>query len=264
MDIAGSLQTMRFDRPTVMAGGLVLALMSAIFVALSALPEGLGFVGQVAEIFAPLVCVPAFVKFRERLAASRAALIGSAAAIRPVGYQFLAFAVIATLLLTFLAELFNMVSIVQKQFLLEQMRTAGVALDDAAIATWSGHGDGVVVLPLLFLAAFAVGAAIHVRRIARPWACLLALFCLSLLVRALYVFGKPSLRDGLIAFETDLPLWSVFMLALAVWPIVIALGSVSGYLAARVASWGARVARALFGRDDGAPPAPPVEAGASA
>jgi hypothetical protein len=68
--------------------------------------------------------------------------------------QFFTYAIVATLVLWFLLELFNTVSVLQKIQLLSDLRTDNVVLEQASLDR-AKYGDGAVLLPGLFMAAFA-------------------------------------------------------------------------------------------------------------
>jgi hypothetical protein len=136
--------------------------------------------------------------------------------------QFFTYAVVATLVLYFLVELFNSVSIAQKTLLLSNLRDDNVVLEQASLDR-AKYGDGVVVLPLLLMAAIAVGWVIHSKGIAHPTLCIIMLFVLMTVLRALYLVFSPYLWNA----TQGQPFG--FAVLLSVWPVVTAIGSAVGY-----------------------------------
>ena len=211
-------QSLKLDRATILSAGIVFAVMSVFFFVSSILPEQLNFFSKVGNILAPMICVPVFTSCREAFLAKTSLHHRADAS----SVQFFTFAVVAMLILSFLLEYFNAVSVAQKALLLSNLRGDNVVLEQASLDR-GNYGDGVVVLPLLFLAAIAVGWIIHSKGIVRPALCIVALVGLMTVYRALYLVFSPTLQ-GIVRGQPF-----QFAVALFVFPVVTVIGSAVGY-----------------------------------
>ena len=238
--------SLRLDQATMVSAGAVFALISAIFAGLGVLPEQYAFIGKVGEVFAPLLCVPVFSRVRHAIIVRKQAT-GAPVVVEPSGYRFLSYALIATLLLTFLTELFNTVSILQKTLVVESLREEGVVMSDDTARAVSQFGDGVLVLPLMFLAAIAVGWTLHKSNIPRPMLCIAVIFVFMLVVRILYLVLATGFLGAIYAEGERLGMSPVGAVALA-WislPLVVFAGCLAGFSARRLfIALSARVAAA--------------------
>jgi hypothetical protein len=241
---------LRLDQATVVSAAAVFALISAIFAGLSVLPEQYAFIGNVGEVFAPLLCVPVFSRVRHALIAREEAS-RAPVAVELSGYRFLSFALVATLLLTFLAELFNSLSILQKTFVVKSLLKAGVAMSDETARAVSQFGDGVLVLPLMFLAAVAVGWTLHKRGVARPILCIATIFAFMLAIRILYIVFDTGFLGAIYAAGERLGMGraGALLVAWASLPLVVFAGCLAGFYLRRAAMALAARAKAVLRED---------------
>jgi hypothetical protein len=214
-------QSVKIDRATIFSAGVVFTLMSMVFFISSILPARYDFFSKVASLLAPMICVPVFTWCREAFLAKSAAA-GRQHRADASSVQFFTYAIVATLVLWFLLELFNAVSILQKIQLLSDLRADNVVLEQASLDR-AKYGDGAVVLPGLFMAAFAVGWTIHSKGIARPVLCIITLVSLMTVLRASYLILSPIL-SGFVHDQL-----SVFALGLLTYPVLTGIGTTAGY-----------------------------------
>lgn len=220
------------------AGAAVLALVSAIFIVLGALPQGYAFLEQAGSVLAPLFCVPVFSHVRQAYLA-REMRSGSRSETGQSGYRFLSFALVAALFLTALSFFFNSVSIWQKSLLFSALRQEGVSVDDATLQFEMGEGDDIVVAPLLFLAGIAVGWRMRVDRVPWPLLSIAAIFVIMAIVRTSHLIAIESFWVPTGA-ATDPWTWSDFWSDILTYPIATVLGCLIGYMTAallRAAVW---------------------------
>lgn len=239
---------LRLDQATVVSAAAVLALMSVMFAALGALPQHLAFIGDVGEVFAPLLCVPVFSRFREVLVARRA-VIGAPIRLEPAGYRFSSYALVGSLLLMALGALFNSISILQKSAVIEMLREGGTVLTEGAMRL-DDYGDGILVLPLVAVASAVIGWIIHKNRVPHPMLCIVTIAILTGILRGLYMWLAIDFLPVVAAEGQKVGLSPGLALAVAfgTWPVMILTGSAAGFAARALCLLVARHAKTCFER----------------
>lgn len=222
---------MQLDQATVVAAVGVLVLISAIFAVLGAFPRDYAFLEQIGQVVAPLLCVPAFSRFREAFLARKGPR-GHPAEMRLPSYRCFSFALFAALVLTGLALFFDAVSIWQKALLYGALAREGVVVDQSTLDFEMSEGDDVVVTPLMFLASVAVGWKLRTDRVPWPVFAMATIFVLMIVVRMLHLvmIGNFLLPGGDPAEWS----WSDLVLDVVEYPVATLVGCLLGFLAAIV------------------------------